>query len=111
MAPSSLLFTLARQSTSSTGLPRPSGSALVSHQPSAASGLHASGSASSLQPSGSVRLPPSLQLHLGPLLLHLHCAFPDPHLRLGCLSNPLDFCPPDPLRHPGSSALRLCQPP
>ncbi|KAI2651799.1 Tetratricopeptide repeat protein 17 [Labeo rohita] len=39
MAPSSLLSTMARQSTSSAGIPRLSSSALVSHRPSATSGL------------------------------------------------------------------------
>ncbi|KAI2658312.1 DNA-directed RNA polymerase II subunit RPB1 [Labeo rohita] len=48
MAPSSLLSAGARQSTGSTGLPRPSSSALVWRRPSYASGLHSSGFASSL---------------------------------------------------------------
>ncbi|KAL0177391.1 hypothetical protein M9458_026285, partial [Cirrhinus mrigala] len=39
----SLFSTMPRQSTSSTGLPCPSSSALVSHRPSAASGLHSFG--------------------------------------------------------------------
>ncbi|KAL0169052.1 hypothetical protein M9458_037274, partial [Cirrhinus mrigala] len=39
MAPSSLLSAVARQSTDSTGLPRPSGSALGCRHPSCASGL------------------------------------------------------------------------
>ncbi|XP_016135604.1 leucine-rich repeat extensin-like protein 5 [Sinocyclocheilus grahami] len=56
LAPSSLVSTVARNPTSSTGLPRPSGSALVSCRPSAASGLHSSGFASSLRACGSVRL-------------------------------------------------------
>ncbi len=56
MAPSSLLSAMARQSTRSAGLPRPSGSALVCCRPSAASGLHSSGYTLSLHPSGSVRL-------------------------------------------------------
>ncbi len=47
---------LACQSTSFIGLPRPSGSALVSHRPSTASGLHSSGCVSSLLPSRSIRL-------------------------------------------------------
>ncbi|XP_058650340.1 proline-rich protein 36-like [Onychostoma macrolepis] len=42
-APSSLVSTVAHHPTGSTGLPRPSGSALVSRRPSAASGLHSSG--------------------------------------------------------------------
>ncbi|KAI2657389.1 RHO1 GDP-GTP exchange protein 1 [Labeo rohita] len=53
---SSLISTGARQSTSSTGLPRPSGSALVSCPPNSTSGLHSSGCASSFRPSGSVGL-------------------------------------------------------
>ncbi len=56
MVPSSLLSTVARQSSSSAGLPRPSGTALVWRRPSCTSGLHSSGFASSLHPSGSVRL-------------------------------------------------------
>ncbi len=67
LAPSSLLSALARQSTSSAGLPRPSGYALVCHRPSAASGLHSSGCASSLR---LCQAPPSLRLHLGPQSLH-----------------------------------------
>ncbi len=56
MAPSSLLSAVARQSTSSARLPHPSGSALVWRRPSCTSGLHSSGFASSLRPSGSIRL-------------------------------------------------------
>ncbi len=56
MAPSSLLSALARQSTASARLPRPSGSALVWRRPSCASELHSSGCSSSLLPSSSVRL-------------------------------------------------------
>ncbi len=56
MAPSSLLSTVAWQSTSSSGLPRPSGSALVWLRPSYTSELHSSVFALSLHPSGSVRL-------------------------------------------------------
>ncbi|KAL1282630.1 hypothetical protein QQF64_001433 [Cirrhinus molitorella] len=56
MAPSSLISTVARRSTSSTGLPRPYGSAPVSRHPAIASGLHSSGCASSLRPSGSAGL-------------------------------------------------------
>ncbi len=61
MASSSLISTGARQSTR---LPRPSGSALVSHLPTSTSGLHSSGYASSLRPSGSIRLILPPQLHL-----------------------------------------------
>ncbi|KAL1259112.1 hypothetical protein QQF64_009689 [Cirrhinus molitorella] len=53
MAPSSLISTVARRSTSSTGLPRPYGSAPVSRHPAIASGLHSSGCASLLLPSSS----------------------------------------------------------
>ncbi|KAL1249399.1 hypothetical protein QQF64_020404 [Cirrhinus molitorella] len=56
MAPSSLISTVARRSTSSTRLPRPYGSAPVSRHPAIASGLHSSGCASSLRPSGSAGL-------------------------------------------------------
>ncbi len=56
MASSLLLSTVARQSTSSAGLPRPSGSALVWRRPPCTSGLHSSSFASSLRPSGFVRL-------------------------------------------------------
>ncbi|KTG38620.1 hypothetical protein cypCar_00010824 [Cyprinus carpio] len=48
--------TMAPGSLVSTGLPRPSGSSLVSRQPSATLGLHTSGFALSLHRSGSVRL-------------------------------------------------------
>ncbi|KAI2650502.1 hypothetical protein H4Q32_000503 [Labeo rohita] len=108
MAPSSRLFTMARQSTSSAGLPRPSSSALVCCQPSAALGLHPSGYTSSLLPSGSTLAPPSLQLHLGPLLLRLHCGLLDSRIRLSHLSHLLHLGPPDLPHHPGSLALRLC---
>ncbi|KAL0190472.1 hypothetical protein M9458_013170, partial [Cirrhinus mrigala] len=50
---------LHRRPTSSTGLPRPSGSALVGCRPAIALGLHSSGFASSLHPTGSVGLLPS----------------------------------------------------
>ncbi len=53
MALSSLVSTMAHQSTSSAGLPRPSGSALVVRQPALALRLYSSGFASSLRPSGS----------------------------------------------------------
>ncbi|KAL0191148.1 hypothetical protein M9458_013846, partial [Cirrhinus mrigala] len=52
-APGSLVSTIARWPTSSTGLPSPSGSALVGRRPAIASGLHSSGCASSLRPTGS----------------------------------------------------------
>ncbi|KAL1276819.1 hypothetical protein QQF64_036442 [Cirrhinus molitorella] len=55
-APSSLLFTVAHQSTSSAGLPAPSGSTLVCRRPSAASGFHSSSYGLSFHPSSSVRL-------------------------------------------------------
>ncbi|KAL0189207.1 hypothetical protein M9458_016306, partial [Cirrhinus mrigala] len=58
--PGSLLFTVAHRTTSSTGLPRPFGSAFVGRRPAIASGLHSSSCASSLRPTGSVGLlPPS----------------------------------------------------
>ncbi len=50
LAPSSLVSTVAHQSTSSTRLPRPSGSTLVGHQPALSSGLHSSDFTSSLVP-------------------------------------------------------------
>ncbi len=50
--------TVTRLSISSTGLPRPSGSALVGRRPAIASGLRSSGYASSLHPTGSVGLLP-----------------------------------------------------
>ncbi|KAL0147075.1 hypothetical protein M9458_057599, partial [Cirrhinus mrigala] len=53
---SSLVSTVARRSTSSTGLHRPFGSAPVCRHPTFASGLHSSGCASSLRPTGSVEL-------------------------------------------------------
>ncbi|KAL0164043.1 hypothetical protein M9458_039796, partial [Cirrhinus mrigala] len=53
----------------SAGIPRLSSSALVSHQPSATSGLHSSGYTSSLS---LCQAPPSLRFHLGPLSLQLH---------------------------------------
>ncbi|KAI2656575.1 Phenylalanine ammonia-lyase [Labeo rohita] len=56
MAPNFLLSTVARQSTGSTGLPRPSGSALVWHRPSCASGFVSS--------------------HFRPLSLQLHHSLP-----------------------------------
>ncbi len=104
MAPSSLLSAVARQSTSSAGIPCPSGSALVCLRPSAASGLHSSSYTSSLR---LCQAPPSLWLHLGPLSLRLHRSLPDPRLRLGRLSHLLRLGPPDPPHCPGSSALRL----
>ncbi len=61
MASSSLISTGACQSTSSTGLPCPSCSALVSHLPTSTSGLHSSGYASSLWLHWAH---PSPQLHL-----------------------------------------------
>ncbi|KAI2663501.1 Chromatin-remodeling ATPase INO80 [Labeo rohita] len=48
MSPSSPPFAVAHQSTSSTRLPRPSGSTLVSHRPFRASGIHSFGFASLL---------------------------------------------------------------
>ncbi|KAI2657357.1 DNA-directed RNA polymerase II subunit RPB1 [Labeo rohita] len=45
-----LVSNVARRPTSSTGLPRPSGSALIGRRPAIASGLHSSGCASSLPP-------------------------------------------------------------
>ncbi len=69
----SLLSTVARQSTSSAGLPRPSGSTLVCRRPVLALGLHFSNSST-------LRWTPlSLQLHLGPLSLR---SLPDPRLSL-----------------------------
>ncbi|KAL0177499.1 hypothetical protein M9458_026393, partial [Cirrhinus mrigala] len=56
MAPSSLLSDMARQSTGSTRLPRPSSYTLGCRQASCAWGLHSSGFTSSLCPSGSIRL-------------------------------------------------------
>ncbi|KAI2656688.1 ATP-dependent helicase brm [Labeo rohita] len=53
---SSLVSTVARRSTSSTGLHRPFGSAPVCRHPTFASGLHSSGCVSSLRPTGSVEL-------------------------------------------------------
>ncbi|KAI2650476.1 Nitrite reductase (NADH) large subunit [Labeo rohita] len=50
---SSLVSTVARRSTSSTGLHCPFGSAPVCRHPTFASGLHSSGCASSLRPTGS----------------------------------------------------------
>ncbi|KAI2650139.1 Epiplakin [Labeo rohita] len=56
----SLISTVTRRPTSSTGLPRPSDSALVGRHPAIASGLHYSSCASSLCPTGFVGLlPPS----------------------------------------------------
>ncbi len=59
-APSSLASTVTHRSTSSTGLPHPSGSALVGRRPAIASGLLSSGCSSSLHPTGSVGLLPPL---------------------------------------------------
>ncbi len=70
---------------------------LVSRRPSATSGLHSSGCASSLHP--------SVRLHLGPL--SLHHGLPDPCLRLGHRSHQLCLGPLDPPCRPGSSALQL----
>ncbi len=56
MAPSSLLSAMAHQSTGSSGLPRPTGFALVCRLPSTALGLHSSSYTSSLRPADSVRL-------------------------------------------------------
>ncbi|KAI2645401.1 Zinc metalloprotease ZmpB [Labeo rohita] len=57
---SALVSIVAHQSTSSTGLPRLSGSALVGRRPFITSGLCSYGCASSLRPTGSVDLlPPS----------------------------------------------------
>ncbi|KAI2659808.1 Chromatin-remodeling ATPase INO80 [Labeo rohita] len=64
MAPSYLLSAV--ESTGSTRLPRPSGSALGCCRPYYASGLHSSGYASSLRPYSSVRL-----LHLSGSILVL----------------------------------------
>ncbi len=66
LAPSSLVSTVARQSTSSTGLPRPSGSTLVGHQLALASGLHSSDFGTSLCPSGSSLPPAPLRLSGSP---------------------------------------------
>ncbi|KAL1276944.1 hypothetical protein QQF64_023617 [Cirrhinus molitorella] len=72
MAPSSLISTVARRSTSSTGLPRPYGSAPVSRHPAITSGLHSSGCASLLRTSGSAGLlPPSSSASVAPALLRL----------------------------------------
>ncbi len=91
MAPSSLLSTVARQSTRSAGLSRPSGSAFVSRRPSVASGLHSSSCASSLR-----------RLHRGSpswLWPGSHLASPAP--------SPSGLLPGSSLRlvHPGSSCL------
>ncbi len=107
MAHSSVLSTMAHQSTSSTGLPRPSGSTLIGRRPALSSGLNFSGFTLSLRSPGSVGLlRPSLRLHLGPLSLQLHCGLLEPRLRLGWLSHLL-LGPPDPLHNPGSAALHL----
>ncbi len=52
-APSSLVSTVTRRPTSSTGLPLPSGSALVGRCPAIISGLRSSGCALTLHPTGS----------------------------------------------------------
>ncbi len=80
MTPSSLLSTMARQSTSSAGLPHPSGSALVCCRSSSTLGLHSSSYTSSLW---LCQAPPSLRLHL-------------------CRSASVPSAPPDPPHCPGS---------
>ncbi|KAL0181417.1 hypothetical protein M9458_023823, partial [Cirrhinus mrigala] len=51
--------------------------------------------------------PPSLQLHPGPLSLRFHHGLLDPHLCISRRSLMFQLGPPDPPRHPGSSALHL----
>ncbi|KAL0170432.1 hypothetical protein M9458_035028, partial [Cirrhinus mrigala] len=90
------------QSTSSARFPCPFGSTMVNRRPSVAS--DSSGCTLSLQ---LCQAPPSLRLHLSPLLLQLHHSLPDSRLHLGRLSHLFHLSPPDPPHHPGSSALRL----
>ncbi len=85
MTPSSLLSAVAHQSTSSAGLPHPSGSALVCCQSSSTLGLHSSGYTSSLW---LCQAPPSLRLHL-------------------CRSASVPSAPPEPPHCPGLLALCL----
>ncbi|KAI2649080.1 Mitochondrial intermediate peptidase [Labeo rohita] len=74
MSPSSLLSAVVCQFTISAGLPCPPGSTPVSRPPSATSGLHSSGYASSLQ---LCQASLSLQLLLLPLSLQLHRGLPE----------------------------------
>ncbi len=78
MAPSSLLSTMAHQSTCSARLPYPSSFIFVSRRPSTTSEFHSSGCLSSLRLS---QAPPSLRLPFGPLSLRLHHSLPDPRIR------------------------------
>ncbi len=103
MAPSSFIYDVALQSTSSAGLPSPSGSTLVSRRPSATSGLHSSGYTSSLR---LCQAAPSLRFHLVLCHLRLHRGLPDPPL---LPRSPDPSAPPWPSGSspsPGSSALR-----
>ncbi len=108
MAPSSFLFTVARQSTSSAGLPHPSGSALVWRRPSCTTGLHPSVFSSSLPSSGSVRLLHPLGSSSVLCCSSSTVASRNPHLRVGCRHHLFRLGPPDPPRRPCSLALRLC---
>ncbi|KAI2651773.1 Hermansky-Pudlak syndrome 3 protein [Labeo rohita] len=93
MAHSSLVSTVAHQSTSSIWLPHPSGSALVGCRPALASGLQSSGFALSLLPSGSVgHLPPFSSTFVLCNLADLA----DPRLRLSHLSHLLYLGSPSP---------------
>ncbi len=103
MASSSLVSTGARQSTNSTGLPHPSGSTLVSRPPTSTSGLHSSSFAPSFRPSGSVGL--LLPSSSTSVLCRSASGLPDLRLHLSRQSLRLHLGPPDPLLHPGSSAL------
>ncbi len=102
LAPSSHVSTVAHYPTSSTGLPRPSSSALVSCRPSAASGLHSSGFISTFHPSGSGRLLP-----FSSNFILRHTGLPDPCLRLSRQSIQLRLGPPDPQFCPGSPSARF----
>ncbi len=85
MTPSSLLSAVAHESTSSAGLPHPSGSALVCCRSSSTLGLHSSGYTLSLW---LCQAPPSLRLHL-------------------CRSASVPSAPPEPPHCPGLLALCL----
>ncbi|KAI2659446.1 Histone-lysine N-methyltransferase set-2 [Labeo rohita] len=99
LAPSSLVSTMARHLTSSTGLPRPVRLCLGQLSTICRLETPPLGFVLSLNPSDSVRLNlPSLQLH---------CGLPDSSLRLDRLSRQLCRGPSNPLCRPGSPSARL----
>ncbi len=102
IAPSSLLSAMVSPLVPSSLWLRLGLSSFIRHLGTTA--RDSSGCSSSLQLRQAL---PSLRLLLGPLRLRLHRGLLDPLLRIGCLSHLFHCHPPDPPRHPGSSALCL----